>query len=331
MNQNVSLIYYGVITYAQIVVGFFSANRCLTPIKSKRILGYGLFLGLLLLNAGVYALRLQTNAFTFLNIGAFYFVPFFIMNKGPFSHKALVYVTEYYVPLSIYMITSFISEVFFEYESKAYFILITIITIIIYVIYFILHIKFAKRICNRLFSYTRPGLWGIYLLIPFTCLFITGYFYFTGDVFWHPHKIQASLPYFALPLFMLFCYLFLIAAIIGAHDRILVTREIDLARNVISSGKNYYNKLMEMTERLHILRHDYKLHLKFIQKLLDDGHGADAKEYLTKLNEKNSDTTVHSVLSELWVYEKVGIKTPVFSLSIIFFILGYLWYNDNTK
>lgn len=141
--EQTAFICYGLITYVQITIGFLSANWCLPPIKEKRIFGYSLFIGILLLNTCVYALRFYTNSFTFLNVGALYFIPFFIMNKGPFSHKALVYVTQYYVPLSLVMIASFISEIFFIYETIQYYILMMIIIFGSYIIYFLLHIKYA--------------------------------------------------------------------------------------------------------------------------------------------------------------------------------------------
>lgn len=292
MLSPLAAVFYGIITYIQIATGFLSANRCMTRVKSRRAMGYCMFIIIMLMNTAVYALRYTTESFTYLNIAALYFIPFYLMNEGPFPHKAIIYVTQYYVPLTLFMAASFVAEIFAVYETIPYFIIMTAITVCVYGIYFVLHIKYGKQICDRLFSYTKPGLWSMYLIIPFACLFITGYFYFTGDIIWHPRRVEASLPYFTLPLFMLFCYVFLIAAIIGAHDRVLAVREIDLARNAVSSGRDYYEKLMVLTENLQRMKHDHKFHLSAMRSLIKEGQNEEAHKLLNTLSEKHEEIHV---------------------------------------
>ncbi|QIB68792.1 GHKL domain-containing protein [Aminipila butyrica] len=64
--------------------------------------------------------------------------------------------------------------------------------------------------------------------------------------------------------------------------------EAEFARRIVSTGRGYYQKMDEMYDKLHILRHDYKYHLNAARKMLGTGDAAGADQYLTVVEEKLS-------------------------------------------
>jgi sensor histidine kinase regulating citrate/malate metabolism len=73
-------------------------------------------------------------------------------------------------------------------------------------------------------------------------------------------------------------------AIINTHEKSKQKYEAKLAKEIISSGRGYYEKLTDITEQLHIIRHDYKHHLKSVKKMIKGGRDAEIQDYLEKLN-----------------------------------------------
>ena len=57
---------------------------------------------------------------------------------------------------------------------------------------------------------------------------------------------------------------------------------------IISTGRDYYEKLTALSEKLHIQNHDYKYHLAVLQKLLAAGDTQSARDYLENLTGKAS-------------------------------------------
>jgi predicted SpoU family rRNA methylase len=64
--------------------------------------------------------------------------------------------------------------------------------------------------------------------------------------------------------------------------------EAKLARDSLEAGREYYQKMDEMYNKLRILRHDYKYHLNATRKMLQSGDMAGADEYLTGIEQKMS-------------------------------------------
>ncbi len=64
--------------------------------------------------------------------------------------------------------------------------------------------------------------------------------------------------------------------------------EAKLARDSLDTGREYYQKMDEMYNKLRILRHDYKYHLNATRKMLQAGDMEGADEYLTGIEQKMS-------------------------------------------
>jgi sensor histidine kinase regulating citrate/malate metabolism len=75
----------------------------------------------------------------------------------------------------------------------------------------------------------------------------------------------------------------LVFAIINTHEKSRQKYETELAREIISSGRGYYEKLTNMTEQIHIMRHDYKHHLASMQKMVKDGSNPEMEDYFNTL------------------------------------------------
>lgn len=64
--------------------------------------------------------------------------------------------------------------------------------------------------------------------------------------------------------------------------------EAEFARGIVATGREHYQKMNEMYDKLRILRHDYKYHLNATRRMLHAGDAQGADEYLTGIEEKLS-------------------------------------------
>lgn len=92
----------------------------------------------------------------------------------------------------------------------------------------------------------------------------------------------------------LFAGLFVFAAAIWWLSRnvnLIINKEryeAEFARRIVSTGREHYQKMDEMYDKLRVLRHDYKYHLNATRKMLGAGDTAGADHYLTVVEEKLS-------------------------------------------
>jgi signal transduction histidine kinase len=164
---------------------------------------------------------------------------------------------------------------FIPSENGSYILAHLIVTMFFYSVYFIVFIKSGRQFFNKLFSHGSNIDWAIY----------TSWAMFALCIFMFLRQMPGStVLYIALYIFVPFNLGILLYAIIITNYRRLSEHERDLAREIFSSGRSYYNKLTDMTENLHRIRHDYKYQLNTIQKMLEVGQSEEAKGYLVKLS-----------------------------------------------
>lgn len=65
--------------------------------------------------------------------------------------------------------------------------------------------------------------------------------------------------------------------------------EAQVARNMVSTGRGYYQKMDELYNKLRVLRHDYKYHLNATRTMLQVGDAQGANRYLTSVEQRLSD------------------------------------------
>ncbi|MDR0948758.1 MAG: GHKL domain-containing protein [Lachnospiraceae bacterium] len=145
------------------------------------------------------------------------------------------------------------------------------------VIYMLLIWRFGRGLIRRLFAYGREKEWSLYALSSVVCYLVVTAIY--------PNL--AAYPFIVLLLlfFVAWFLIILCFAIINTHEKTKQKYEADLAHEIISSGRDYYEKLTDMTEQLHILRHDYKHHLASMQKMIQNGYSQEIQDYLQVLNQ----------------------------------------------
>jgi signal transduction histidine kinase len=136
--------------------------------------------------------------------------------------------------------------------------------------------RFGRGLIQKLFAYGTEKEWSLYALSSVICFLAMPIIY------------PALAEYTAVVLFLIFfAAWFLIVlcfAIINTHEKSKQKYETELAREIISSGRDYYEKLTDITEQLHILRHDYKHHLNSVKKMIKGGSDTEIQNYLEKLN-----------------------------------------------
>lgn len=63
-------------------------------------------------------------------------------------------------------------------------------------------------------------------------------------------------------------------------------------QNILSSGRDYYEKIGTMYDTIRILRHDYKYHLSTIRDLLNSGNQTETDDYLTSIEAQLSKSEI---------------------------------------
>ena len=98
-----------------------------------------------------------------------------------------------------------------------------------------------------------------------------------------------------IPSFIsVFYFVFIILYNAEIQKQANLQREHELAKEIIASGRGYYEHLTDITEQMHILRHDYKYHLLSMQKLFEDGYADEAREYLAVLNINTNEAPLYN-------------------------------------
>jgi len=98
-------------------------------------------------------------------------------------------------------------------------------------------------------------------------------------------------------LFILWGFAVLCFTIINTHEKSKTIREAEFAANVISSGRDYYQKIDEMQDKLRIMRHDFKYHLTAISELTEAGDNKEIDRYLVDLQAQLSENEIQNYCS----------------------------------
>jgi signal transduction histidine kinase len=171
------------------------------------------------------------------------------------------------------------------FENNAFLLVFLLFALLLNFAYLGLAIKFGRQFMDKLFGHGSNVDWALYSIWT---LFTYGIFLM------HRHMPGSHALHIALWLFIpwtiaLICYL-----VIAIHRRMRLEHEHALAREILSSGRAYYDKLTSMTEHLRHLHHDYKHQLNSIQKMLETDHSEDVQEYLIKLNAATKNDIIYN-------------------------------------
>ena len=145
--------------------------------------------------------------------------------------------------------------------------------------YFILILRFGRNVFTKLFEHGRHKEWVMYSLGAVfsyaVMLFVNNRFGGVAQIF--------------LILFILWGFAVLCFAIINTHEKTKISDEAEYSAKIISSGRDHYQKMDELQEKLSILRHDYKYHITAIGEMANSGDNKGIAEYLDSIGEQLSE------------------------------------------
>jgi sensor histidine kinase YesM len=145
-------------------------------------------------------------------------------------------------------------------------------TVLMYAVYVIGAVKNGKTLYEKIFAYGSTKEWMLYSfagMMGYAIMVICRMTIFDRPVF-------PAVLFFILLSFAVLCY-----AIINTNEKTQKRIEAEFAKNLISSSREHYQKMNELYDKLRILRHDYKYHLRVAKNMLHSGNTEEANEYLT--------------------------------------------------
>jgi signal transduction histidine kinase len=218
---------------------------------------------------------------------AWMYLPIIIyLFKGLFFQKVFAYFAPMTLAATLVLPIDILSQLLIPLGEFWYWLAMLLFPTAVLIIYILVVRRYGRKLIERLFAYGSEKEWAIYALSSMICYIVLSSIY--------PNLAAYKAIVLLLLFFLAWCLFILCFAIINTHEKTRQKYEADLAREIISSGRGYYEKLTDMTEQLHILRHDYKHHLASMQKMIKSGYSEEIQDYLKILNE-NMDEKVMNV------------------------------------
>jgi signal transduction histidine kinase len=216
---------------------------------------------------------------------AWLYLPFIIfLFKGLTFQKVFGYFAPMTFAATLVLPTEMLSLLFMPLGEFWYWLAMLVIPTTVLAVYILLVWRFGRGLIERLFSYGSEKEWSLYALSSAICYIVLSAIY--------PSLAEYTFIVLVLIFFIAWFLIILCFAIINTHEKSRQKYEADLAREIISSGRDYYDKLTDMTEQLHILRHDYKHHLASMQKMINCGYDKEMQDYLEILHENIDEKSV---------------------------------------
>lgn len=237
---------------------------------------------LVLFSVSIYAYDFLTG-----NFGASYggvrgalYVPLFIwLHKGEFFQKVFAIFLQLLIAMLQTHLVMAVVSLLMPDKDNIYYMVLVVTTIAVYAVYGVAMFKFGRRFMERLFESGRQAEWVLYSLgVMFSFVLLVLIWFLPV----HP-ILQLLFILFIAWSFGILCF-----AIINTHEKSKQRYEAELARSILSSGRDHYQKMDEMYEKLRVLRHDYKYHLSAARKMLSLGDTRGADQYLTDVDHQLS-------------------------------------------
>jgi hypothetical protein len=150
-----------------------------------------------------------------------------------------------------------------------------VISVILYTVFIVTVRKFGKGLIDRLFAHGYKKEWVLYSLSMVMYFAVVEVVYLFVDKY---------LTVMLVPLFFVWWNIIILCfAIINTHEKSKQKYEADFARDIISSGRDHYEKMNEQYNALRILKHAYKFHLNTALDMLRQGETEKSNQYLKGL------------------------------------------------
>ena len=221
-----------------------------------------------------------------------------VLFRGHALHKIFLLFSQLFMSLAIILLFSMLYGFFLPYGSNEIFMCMLITIMLFFTVYIILVLKFGKQLLKKFFEGGSKSEWTLYMvttLVAHTALF----------VLWRVHEQNNLLHFFAL-LFILWSFVILCFAIINTHEKARRKYEAEFAYNIISTGRDLYQKMNEQYEMLRILKHDYKFHLNTAIDMLRRGETEKSDEYLSGLQNQLEENDLHIFCDNLVINSLVA-------------------------
>ncbi|MDR0986729.1 MAG: GHKL domain-containing protein [Ruminococcus sp.] len=208
-------------------------------------------------------------------IRAWIYLPFIIfLFKGLTFQKVFAYFAPMTFAATLTLPGEMLVTLLKPFGEFWYWLGMLVVPTIALLVYVLLVWRFGRGLIERLFSSGTEKEWSLYALSAVICFIVLSAVY---------PGLAEVFPLVLLLIFFIGWFLIILCfAIINTHEKSKQKYEAELSREIISSGRDYYDKLTDMTEKLHIMRHDYKHHLATMQQMIVN---TDVQDYLRKLRD----------------------------------------------
>ncbi|MDR0444427.1 MAG: GHKL domain-containing protein [Treponema sp.] len=252
---------------------------CMQPKKTKRftILIY------ILISAVIIMIDLAMERFGIISIHAFrivypllLFFPFIaFLFSGAFFKKLFVFLLTMTSATTILSIAKASSCLVSPDREIRFWMVMLVSAVLMYSVHIAMVRKFGPRLVERLFAYGSTKEWALYSSgIGIYHLIVENIYPYIDK-----YSIIGLVALFVIWLSIVtLCY-----AIINTHEKTKQKYESAFARDIISSGREHYQKMNEQYNVIRIMKHDYKFHLNTALSMLRKGEIEKSDEYLSGL------------------------------------------------
>lgn len=243
---------------------------------------------LALFTVGIYAYDFFTGNFgtSYGGIRGALYLPLFIwLLKGPVFQKTFIVFLQILISMLLAYITEAAMSLLLPQGSDLYHVSVLLVSIAMYTAYVIFMARKGRRFMSRLLAPGRPKEWALYTLgIAFSFVILALI----------RNAAIAPVIYLLLLLFIAWSFCILCFAIINTHEKSKQKSDAEFARGIVTSGQDHYQKMDGMYEKLRILRHDYKHHLKAVRNMIGSGSFEEANQYLNVVEKGLSEYELQS-------------------------------------
>jgi len=171
-----------------------------------------------------------------------------------------------------------IASFFISYGEYIHYLILLITTFVLYGLYITLVLKFLRKLLKKMFIYGHSTEWILYSLGAAASWLIMEYL---NSMFAFNLILSLAVMFFVLWSLIILCF-----AIINVHEKTKQKYAADFSRDIIATGRDYYQRMNEQFNALRLMKHDYKFHLRTALDMLINGNLEKSKEYLSGLHKQ---------------------------------------------
>ena len=200
--------------------------------------------------------------------------------KGSVYQIVFGFYFQYILIISPLYLAEAVAGIFLSPSHVNFSLILFWVMLIVYALFVIISVKYGRTLFEKLLKYGGRGEWGLYAFgALYSFVFLSISRDFPGSV----------LQYIMLILFVIWSFAVFCLAIINAHEKAKQKLEAEFAHSIIATGRDHYQKMDGLQEKLRILRHDYKYHITVISELAASGDNEGIVRYLTGIQEQLSE------------------------------------------